>query len=67
MSKPFSQCPVCGSDVKFYNTAPDGNRGRYKCQSCGRDTTWAQGKVRTFDEVMESLDKRIAQKVKEES
>lgn len=57
MIEPDLDCPECGSEIEYYDTAKDGKSGKYKCKNpdCGRDTEWAQGKVVTIDEVIELL------------
>jgi transposase-like protein len=59
--KPFGGiCPQCDScEVEFYDTAEDGNSGKYRCPDCGRDTSWGVGKAMTFDDVLQDLQKKL--------
>lgn len=52
-------CPVCGSEIELYDTHPTGDKGRYRCPTCKRDTTWATGKAMSFPQIIEEMKKKI--------
>jgi transposase-like protein len=52
-------CPECEGDITLYDTAPEGDRGRYKCNNCGRDTVWAVAKTTNILEVMKEFQRAI--------
>ena len=56
---PFGgSCPTCGKKVIFYSTNENKTRGRYKCNSCSRDTVWAKFVSLSADEIFENFKKR---------
>jgi predicted RNA-binding Zn-ribbon protein involved in translation (DUF1610 family) len=61
MKEPDFDCPECGSEIEYYDTAKDGKSGRYRCKNpdCGRDTIWAEAKITTWDEVVEELKQKV--------
>lgn len=68
--KPFwGMCPECASDVEFYDTLADKQGGRYRCPSCGRDTTWASARGISGADLIKEIDKKLGIKrgVKDET
>ena len=58
------ECPDCGSEIKLYNTHPNGKEGRYKCTKCGRNTCWKVGKSISTNELIEQMKNKIKGKTK---
>jgi len=60
MKKPFIFCPECESDeLEFYDTAPDEKSGRYRCDSCGRNTIWKTPIVISAKELIDMLEAHV--------
>ena len=58
MINPGFDCPDCGcpnDKLIFYDEAPDGKGGKYKCPDCGRDTIWKEIKTQSMEEFFDML------------
>lgn len=56
MPLPDFPCPICGNEnLYFYDTSKDEKSGRYKCNECGRDTTWHELKGMTGEEFLKEM------------
>jgi len=50
-------CPECGKEIELYDTTISGKQGRYRCLSCGRDTTWAVGEAMSIIDLIKKIKK----------
>lgn len=52
-------CPECEGEIELYNTNPDGKSGKYRCKSCGRDTSWSVGKSLSLADIIKEMQNKI--------